>query len=199
MNNLLENFRLYLLAFLLPLLLSLALTPLLRALALRLGQLDKPSDIKTHKIPTPLFGGAAIFASFTITLLVMRFYTSFPTGTLRDLRLILAGGGIMFALGFVDDLLKPGGLGVRTKFAVQFAVALVTAYYGIRIHFIQPDHVAFALSVLWIVGVSNAFNIIDIKFWVYCKGSTFTSIRIGPFFFAHQTIVLCIINNSVMY
>ena len=162
MNNLLENFRLYLLAFLLPLLLSLALTPLLRALALRLGQLDKPSDIKTHKIPTPLFGGAAIFASFTITLLVMRFYTSFPTGTLRDLRLILAGGGIMFALGFVDDLLKPGGLGVRTKFAVQFAVALVTAYYGIRIHFIQPEYLAFGLSVLWIAGVANAFNIIDI-------------------------------------
>ena len=61
MNNLLENFRLYLLAFLLPLLLSVLLTPLLRALALRLGKLDKPTDIKTHKVPTPLFGGAAIF------------------------------------------------------------------------------------------------------------------------------------------
>ena len=162
MNNLFENFRLYLLAFLLPLLLSLALTPLLRALALRFGHLDKPTDIKTHKVPTPLFGGAAIFISFAVSLLVMRFYTSFPTGTLRDLRLILAGGGVMFALGLVDDLLKPKGLGVRTKFAVQFGVALLTAYYGIRIHFIQPEYLAFALSMLWIVGVSNAFNLIDI-------------------------------------
>ena len=162
MNNLFENFRLYLLAFLLPLLLSLVLTPLLRALALRLGHLDKPSDLKAHKVPTPLLGGAAIFVSFAVSLLVMRFYTSFPTGTLRDLRLMLAGGGVMFALGLVDDLLKPGGLAVRTKFAVQFGVALFTAYYGIRIHFIQPDYLAFALSVLWIVGVANAFNIIDI-------------------------------------
>ncbi|HAT72943.1 MAG TPA: hypothetical protein DCS63_09030 [Elusimicrobia bacterium] len=162
MSDLLGNFRLYLMAFVLPLLLSLGLTPLLRALAVRFGHLDKPTDIKTHKVPTPLLGGTAIFAAFAASLVAMRFYTSFPTGTLRDLRLILLGGGVMFALGFIDDMRKPNGLGFKTKFAVQFAVAVFTAFYGIRIHFIQPDYLAFALSVLWIVGVSNAFNIIDI-------------------------------------
>ncbi|HNW44952.1 MAG TPA: hypothetical protein PKI19_10640, partial [Elusimicrobiales bacterium] len=135
MTDLLENFRLYLIAFLLPLVLSLGLTPLLRRLAIKLGHLDKPTHIKTHKVPTPLFGGAAIFLSFSVTLLVMRFYTSFPTGTLRDLRVIMIGGAVLFLLGLADDLLKPGGLGVKTKFAVQFATALVTAFYGIRIHF----------------------------------------------------------------
>lgn len=162
MNDLLENFRLYFLAFLLPLLLSLGLTPLLRLLAVKYGHLDKPTDIKTHKHPTPLLGGAAVFAAFTFSLVFMRFYTSFPTGTLRDLRVLLIGGAVMFLLGFVDDMRKPHGLGVKTKFAVQFAVAICTAYYGIRIHFLSPDHLGFALSVLWIVGVSNAFNIIDI-------------------------------------
>ncbi len=162
MNDLLENFRLYLLAFLLPLLLSLGLTPLLRMFAVRFGHVDKPTDIKTHKIPTPLLGGTAIFLAFTATLVIMRFYTSFPTGTLRDLRVILAGGAVMFVLGFVDDLRKPNGLGFRTKFAVQFVVAFFTVLYGIRINFIKPDYVAFTLSVVWIVGVSNAFNIIDI-------------------------------------
>lgn len=161
-NDLLENSRLYLIAFLLPLALSLCLTPLLRWLAVRWGHLDKPTDIKTHKVPTPLLGGAAIFLSFAVTLVVMRFSTSFLTGTLRDLRVILIGGGVLFLLGLVDDLRKPRGLGVRTKFAVQFAVAGLTAAYGIRIHFIQPDYLAFALSVFWIVGVSNAFNLIDI-------------------------------------
>ncbi|MDP2865967.1 MAG: MraY family glycosyltransferase, partial [Elusimicrobiota bacterium] len=156
------NFRLYFLAFLLPLLLSLGLTPLLRLLAVKYGHLDKPTDIKTHKHPTPLLGGAAVFAAFTLSLVFMRFYTSFPTGTLRDLRVLLLGGAVMFVLGFVDDMRKPHGLGVRTKFAVQFAVAICTAYYGIRIHFLTPDYLSFALSVLWIVGVSNAFNIIDI-------------------------------------
>src|SRR3989338_4973625 len=110
MNDLLDNFRLYLIAFALPLLLSLALTPLLRALALRFGHLDKPTDIKTHKVPTPLLGGTAIFLAFSASLLFMRFYTSFPTGTLRDLRVLLAGGAVMFLLGLIDDLRKPHGL-----------------------------------------------------------------------------------------
>ena len=162
MSDLLENFRLYFLAFLLPLLLALGFTPLLRLLALKFGRLDAPTDIKTHEIPTPLLGGAAVFAAFSASLLFMRFYTSFPTGTLRDLRVILLGGAVMFSLGFVDDIRKPRGLGFKTKFAVQFAVAGLTAFFGIRIHFIQPDYLGFALSVLWIVGVSNAFNIIDI-------------------------------------
>lgn len=162
MNDLLRNSWLYALAFVLPLGISLALTPVLRALALRFGHLDNPTDIKTHKAPTPLLGGTAIFIAFTLSLLAMRFYTSFPTGTLRDLRIILLGGGVMFTLGFIDDMYKPHGLGVKTKFAVQFAVAVFTALYGIRINFIQPDYLAFALTVLWIVGVSNAFNIIDI-------------------------------------
>lgn len=162
MNDLLENFRLYLLAFLLPFLLSIGFTPLVRLGAVKLGLLDKPTDIKTHKLPTPLFGGLAIFAAFTVSLAVMRFYTSFPTGTLRDLRVILLGGGVMFLLGLIDDLRKPDGLGFKVKFAVQFAVAFFTVLYGIRINFIQPGYLAFALSVFWIVGVSNAFNIIDI-------------------------------------
>jgi UDP-GlcNAc:undecaprenyl-phosphate GlcNAc-1-phosphate transferase len=162
MRDLLANSRLYLLAFVLPLLISLALTPLLRALALRFGHVDKPTDIKTHKTPTPLFGGVAIFAAFIVTLLALRLFTSFRTGTLHDLRIILLGGGVMFALGLIDDLFKPNGLGVKTKFAVQFAVAFFTAIYGIRIHFIQPGYLAVLLSAVWLVGVSNAFNIIDI-------------------------------------
>ena len=60
MNSLLENFRLYLIAFLLPLGLSLALTPFLRRVALAFGHMDKPTDIKTHTVPTPLFGGVAV-------------------------------------------------------------------------------------------------------------------------------------------
>ena len=162
MSDLLKNYHLYLAAFLLPLALSLALTPLLRAFALRFGHVDHPTDIKTHKHPTPLFGGVAVFAAFASTLLLLRFYTSFPTGTLHDLRVMLMGGAVMFLLGFIDDLYKPHGLGVKAKFAVQFTVAVFVVMYGFRIRFIHPEYLAAALSVLWIVGVSNAFNIIDI-------------------------------------
>lgn len=162
MSDLLDHFKLYLLAFLLPLGLSLALTPLLRALAVRHGHLDKPTHIKTHKNPTPLLGGTAVFLAFAASLVFMRFYTSFPTGTLRDLRVLLTGAAVIFALGLIDDFRKPNGLGVRVKFVVQFGVAIGTVLAGIRINFIQPDYLNFVLSVLWIVGVTNAFNIVDI-------------------------------------
>jgi UDP-GlcNAc:undecaprenyl-phosphate GlcNAc-1-phosphate transferase len=107
-------------------------------------------------------GGVAIFFAFAAGLFFIRFYTAFPTGTLRDLRVILAGGSVMFALGLIDDLKKPHGLGVKTKFITQFAVAFFAALYGVRINFISPDYLSFVLSLIWIVGVSNAFNIIDI-------------------------------------
>ncbi|OGS08560.1 MAG: hypothetical protein A2270_01835 [Elusimicrobia bacterium RIFOXYA12_FULL_51_18] len=163
MRDLIENSRFYLLAFLIPLVLSFVLTPLLRLFALKFGHLDTPlAEIKTHKQPVPLLGGVAIFLAFSAGLIFMRFYTSFPTGTLRDLRVIMAGGAIMFALGLVDDLNKPHGLGVKTKFLIQFAAAFFAALYGVRINFISPDYLSFILSMIWLVGVSNAFNIIDI-------------------------------------
>ena len=65
MTDLLENLRLYLIAFLLPLGLSLALTPLLRRAAISLGRVDKPSGLKTNKVPTPLFGGVSVALAFS--------------------------------------------------------------------------------------------------------------------------------------
>ncbi|KAF0127092.1 MAG: UDP-N-acetylmuramyl pentapeptide phosphotransferase/UDP-N-acetylglucosamine-1-phosphate transferase [Elusimicrobia bacterium] len=163
MDVLIYNFGLYLACFAGALLLSLALTPALRALAVRFGHLDAPTThVKTHKVATPLLGGVAVAAAFAASLIAIRFLTDFPTGTLRDLRVLLTGGAVMLLLGLIDDLRKPHGLGVKTKFAVQFAVAGFTVFYGIKIDFLQPSYLAAALSVLWIVGVSNAFNIIDI-------------------------------------
>jgi UDP-GlcNAc:undecaprenyl-phosphate GlcNAc-1-phosphate transferase len=65
-------------------------------------------------------------------------------------------------MGLADDLKKPHGLGFRLKFAIQFAAAILAVFYGIGIKFISPDYLSFILSVVWIVGVANAFNIIDI-------------------------------------
>jgi|GEM_PF-403684 len=152
----------YLITFFIPLFISLILTPAFRALALRYGRIDRPNEIKTHKTPTPLFGGAAIFAAFTATLLLLRLFTSFPTGTLHDLRTMLCGGTVIFLLGLADDIKKPKGLGVGTRFIIHFAVAFAVIYAGFRIQFLKPEHIAVIISALWIVGISNALNIIDI-------------------------------------
>lgn len=138
-------------------------TPGVRWLALRFGWIDAPtSDIKTHKHPTPSLGGMAIYLGFTLALLGVRYWTQYPTGTLHALRALLFGGTLVFVLGVADDLLKPRGLGFKEKFAVQALAACLLVAFGIRIRFIAPDYLAVGLTMLWVVGITNAYNIVDI-------------------------------------
>lgn len=149
-------------AFTGALLLALVLVPLARMAALRWNVLDHPSNaLKTHRTPTPYLGGLAVYAAVAICLLAFRFNTHFPTGTLHALRAVLVGGGFMMLVGLADDM-KPGGMSFRWKFFFQFLGALILIAFDIRIKFIQPEWLGWACTVLWVVGVSNAFNIIDI-------------------------------------
>jgi len=142
---------------------SFFLTPLVRVLALRFGFLDTPSsEVKTHKVPTPVFGGAAIFAGFVGAVLLLRLTTNFPTGTLYNLRALVLGGGLVFLLGLVDDLKRPQGLDYKPKFAVQFLATALIVLFGLRIRFVSPSWVAGLITLVWVVGVTNSFNIIDI-------------------------------------
>ena len=138
-------------------------TPLVREFALRFGWVDAPnSRVKTHKVTTPSLGGAAIYAGFVAALLCMRFWTQFPTGTLYALRALLFGGTLVFALGVIDDFSKPAGVGFREKFLIQGLAACLLILFGIRIRFLKPDYVSVGLTLLWVVGITNAYNIIDI-------------------------------------
>jgi UDP-GlcNAc:undecaprenyl-phosphate GlcNAc-1-phosphate transferase len=142
---------------------SFALTPLVRLVALRYGFLDAPtSAVKTHKVPTPVFGGVAIWAGFVGAMLLLRLTTGFPTGTLYNLRALVLGGTLVFALGLLDDLKRPQGLDYKPKLLVQFLATAVIVLYGLRIRFIRPDWVAAGITLVWVVGVTNALNIIDI-------------------------------------
>jgi len=153
---------LYFFTFSGALILSLILTPAARAAAMVLKILDHPiTEIKTHKKPVPYLGGAAIYLAFTLTLLWVRVLTSFPTGTLRSLRGILIGGTFIFGLGLVDDI-KHHGLHYSTKFFFQISAALMVILFDIRIKFIQPEWFGLLLTILWIVGLTNAFNLTDI-------------------------------------
>lgn len=156
------NSSLYLFAFFSALIMSVILTPAARAAAIVLDIMDNPSTkVKTHKEPVPYLGGVAIFIAFSFSLLWIRVLTSFPTGTLTALRGILIGGAFIFAVGLVDDI-RHHGLHYRTKFFFQISAALVVMAFGIRMRFIEPFWIAMGLSVIWIVGVTNAFNLTDI-------------------------------------
>lgn len=165
MDDLTFHWRLYLGAVGASFVLSAVLTPAVRAAALRYGWMDAPtSSVKTHKVATPSLGGVAIYCACVLTLLGLRYWTRFPTGTLTALRGLLIGGTIVFLAGIVDDLQKKTGtgLGFKAKFFVQIVAGLQLMAWGIRIHFIKPNYLAYAVTLLWVVGITNALNIIDI-------------------------------------
>lgn len=158
-----STIQLYAAAIGIAALVSFALTPLVRQVALRLGLLDRPeSSVKTHKVAVPALGGVAVWLGFAASLILIRFMTTFPTGTLHSLRGLIVGSFIVFILGVIDDVKKPAGLHFRSKFAGQMLAAFALLHFGIRIEFLQPEYLAAALTVFWVVGITNAFNIIDI-------------------------------------
>ncbi|HOW28839.1 MAG TPA: MraY family glycosyltransferase [Elusimicrobiota bacterium] len=153
---------LYLIALLMALFLSLALTPLMRFIAIRWEILDWPhSPVKTHVTPTPYLGGVAIFLSIVITLLLIRYFTRFQTGTLYALRGLIVGMVFMLGVGLVDDVVADG-LSFRWKFFFQFLGAILLMLFGIRIKFIQPDWLSYLVTIVWVVGVTNSLNLMDI-------------------------------------
>jgi UDP-GlcNAc:undecaprenyl-phosphate/decaprenyl-phosphate GlcNAc-1-phosphate transferase len=154
--------KLYFACFVLALVVSYAATPLFRKLALTFGILDHPhSEVKTHTKPTPYLGGVAVALGTAMALVAARAWTTFPTGTLRSLRGMLLGGSLILLLGLVDDI-KHTGLGYRFKFVGQIVAALCLVSFDIRISFIHPFWVADILTIIWVVGITNAVNIIDI-------------------------------------
>ncbi len=144
----------YLLSFLLSFLLSLYLTPLMRKAALKFGIVDKPDGkLKNQQEPVAYLGGLAVYVSFLVTL---AFTYSFDQQVLG----LLLGGTLLLLLGLIDDL---GVLSPYVKLLGQFLTAFVLVKAGIRIQIVAlPDWVSIPLSCLWLVALTNAFNMIDI-------------------------------------
>jgi len=155
----------YGLVFISALILSLLITPISRMIAIRLNFFDHPSSpIKTHREPIPYLGGLAIMLSFLITLTVLRLTTDFPTGTLHTLRGLFAGGIIIFLIGLADDLgpSKAYFIGYKLKFVFQIIAAIILIVFDIRLKFVNPVWFSWIITIIWIVAITNAFNLIDI-------------------------------------
>src|SRR5688572_9699481 len=103
-------------AFLLALLLSFALIPLVRKRAIAAGMFDAPGGRKIHKAPIPRLGGIAIWAGFILTALFL-FIVCGVAPLKGSMVGVLAGGAIMFALGLLDDLFT---LSPYVKLVIQF-------------------------------------------------------------------------------
>lgn len=132
-------------------LLAVVLTPPVIRVATRVGMVAHPQADRWHRRPTALMGGLAIFGGFVVSAII--FIPLDP----RVLSL-LAGTVFMFVLGVVDDV-RP--LSPQTKFIGQIVAACIPVFSGVV--FSLPWYAPFnvLVTVLWIVGISNAINLLD--------------------------------------
>ncbi len=144
--------------------LSFAATPIVKTLAHKVGAIDVPKDERRmHTTPIPRMGGLAIFLGFLLSVLLFA-----EVG--RQMQGILLGAVVIVILGIVDDIMP---LPALLKLIVQIVAALIVVYHGTVIEAITNPNLLSELphlhlggwsvpvTVIWIVAITNAVNLID--------------------------------------
>ena len=167
-----------LLALLVAAILSCLATPLVKLLSVKYGAVDVPKDgRRMHDHPIPRMGGLAIFLGFMASMLLFVELDAAKKG-------MLAGAVVIVILGVLDDKYS---LPAAPKFLVQIVAALIAVLAGNRIEVLSnpnifsPDPLwelgwlSFPITVIWIVAITNAVNLIDGLDGLACGVSTISS------------------------
>lgn len=141
----------YIAIFTVSFLLSVILTPLVKIIASRWNIVARPKEDRWRQKVVPLLGGLSIYASFLVSYLLFLPKDSMPLG-------LIAGGTAIFILGLIDDL---KGLSPQNKIIGQIICASLAVIFGVIIKVIPAPVIAIPLTILWIVGIANAFNLLD--------------------------------------
>lgn len=171
------------LALLTALVVSFLMTPVVKSFAYKVGAIDVPKDERRmHHKPIPRLGGLAIFAGFMASILLFVDIRLNP-----QMQSILLGAVIIVVLGVVDDIMA---LPAKLKFVVQIVAALIPALNGVSIQALSNPNLFSAnaywvlnwlsvpITVLWIVGITNAVNLIDGLDGLACGVSTISSMTL---------------------
>jgi len=158
-------------AFMVSLGLSFVLTPWVMRLATNIGAIDQPCERKVHKVSIPRLGGLSIYVSFFVGLLL---FLKLDSRTLQSSWIFEREGIVsillllvVVCLGIWDDLRQ---LKASRKFVVQLVAANVAYFAGFNItsithpfshELLHLGMFSYPITVLWIVGITNAFNLID--------------------------------------
>jgi UDP-GlcNAc:undecaprenyl-phosphate GlcNAc-1-phosphate transferase len=139
-------------------------------IAPKIGAVDHPGHRKIHVAPIPRIGGVAVFVGTSVGIAFAALSGGKAVGLNEDVEIwwyaLALGAAAMFVMGFLDDLYR---LSFRTKFAVQIAAAVLVWLGGFRIDIVgllygDPIVLGWAslpVTILWIVGITNAINLID--------------------------------------
>lgn len=157
MNNIL-------ISFIVAFIVTFAATPFVKELAFKIGAVDIPRDNRRmHKKPTARLGGLAIYLGFVISAILFSKINIELAG-------ILVGASVIVILGIFDDIYA---LSAKLKFVVQLVAALCPVLCGVCIDFVKvPSFIseygyiglgwaAIPITVIWIVGITNAINLLD--------------------------------------
>ena len=167
---------LYLATFVGAIGLSLMLVPAVREYARNREIIDVPGGHKSHRTPVPYLGGVAMVAAFSVAMVigvVVRRSAQFDDGQIsitfgnlitqgdglvRELAVVLGLALVFAAMGLIDDL---RGLSPVFRFVVGLGLATVLVAYGVVLQSPLPDWLDMVISVVWILGMTNAFNLLD--------------------------------------
>jgi UDP-GlcNAc:undecaprenyl-phosphate GlcNAc-1-phosphate transferase len=148
----------YIVIFFAALAVSTIATPIARQVAIRLGVVDMPGARKIHASPIPLLGGVAVYLAFVLSVLLLG--GDQPPGYLRQPAAILAGGTLVAAVGFWDDS-RGKRLGPLAKLVAECLGAAILIWAGVQVEFLRQPELNLAVTVLWVVGITNAVNFLD--------------------------------------
>ena len=167
---------LYIAAFVGATLLSLALVPIVRDYARRREINDNPGGHKSHTTPVPYLGGVAMVIAFSSAMFVGVFLRRSAViegrqinltignlfaqgdGLLRELIVVLSLAIAFSLMGLIDDL---RGLSPSLRFTVGLGLASALIAYGVRLDSPLAWQLDFVISVIWVLGITNAFNLLD--------------------------------------
>ena len=145
-------------------LLGIFIVPLVIYYSKKKNLIDVPNERKIHHGAISRLGGVAIWLSVMLTFVFLVFLSYYPKG--QGLSAIIVGGSLMFLMGLVDDIY---GLNAKFKLFIQIAIASIVILLGVRIEVLYNPFgdsislglMSYPITLLWIVGITNAVNFID--------------------------------------
>ncbi len=190
-----------LLALAVAFLISFSATPTVIALAHKIKAIDIPKDERrVHKKPIPLIGGLAIFYGFVISVLCFAVID-------RQVMGLLLGSVIIVTVGVIDDMRD---LSAKLKLLFQIIAAAIVIYFGVEIEYVAnpfakwfgPQYINLGLwsipiTMIWIIGVTNAVNLIDGLDGLACGVSTIASVALLSMTLLSQNLNAAIITAAL--